>query len=253
MSLSRQQKTTAALLILYLPSFFIAAHTPIPQVVREADVSDKGLHFLAYLILGFLLWFTVSDGRKVNWRKTAPWIVLFAVLIYGILDEWLQSFVAGRSCDPRDFLADTMGICLGLCAFSFLSFWPAGFLVTAVIISVGDNIARADLPNLLPAANAAFHLITYGILTAFWLHCVRGFIPAVDPRRNRTKWLLISLAAPTGLLLATKLSSAITGRQLAAADIVSSIGATLAVVAAFYLSTVYGNTPQESGQGDRLT
>jgi len=76
MSLSGQQKITASLLILYWLALFIATHIPVPQAVQEAGVSDKGLHLLANLILVFLFWFTVSDGKKANWRKPAPWCVL---------------------------------------------------------------------------------------------------------------------------------------------------------------------------------
>lgn len=252
MSLSRRQKITAALLTLCWPALFVAAHTPVPQVVREADVSDKGLHFLAYLVLVFLLWVTVSDGGKVNWRRAAPWCVFLIGAAYGILDEWSQNFIAGRSCDARDFVADMAGTCIGLCAFTFLSFWPAGFLVMTLIVLVGGNIARANLADLLPTANAAFHLISYAVLTAMWLRCVHLFMPAVDPRRTLAKWLLTSLAAPTGLLLVAKLFSMITGREWAAADMIFSVGAIAAVVAAFYLFAVYGKEPQETSEGDRL-
>ncbi len=239
MSLSCRQKITAALLLLYWPAFFVAAHTPVPKVVREADVSDKGLHLLANLILVFLLWFTVSDGGKVNWRRAAPWCVFFIAAVYGILDEWSQGFIAGRSCDGRDFVADMAGACIGLCAFSFLSFWPAGFLVMSLIVLIGGNIARANLADLLPGANAAFHLITYAVLTALWLRCVHLFMPTIDARRNRAKWLLTAPAAPTALLLMTKGFSIIFAREWALADIAFSAGAIALVVAVFYRIAAY--------------
>ncbi len=69
MTLSHQQKITAVLLVFYWIVLFVFAHIPIPKVVREADVSDKSLHFLVYLILVFLLWFTVSDGKKMRARQ----------------------------------------------------------------------------------------------------------------------------------------------------------------------------------------
>jgi hypothetical protein len=59
MTLSRQQKIAACILTLYWPALFALTHVPIPTVVREADVSDKALHFLTYLILAFLLWSVV--------------------------------------------------------------------------------------------------------------------------------------------------------------------------------------------------
>lgn len=237
MSLSHQRKITAALLTLYWPAFFVAAHTPVPEVVREAGVSDKGLHLLAYLILMFLLWFTVSDGGKVDWRRAAPWCVLLITIAYAIFDEWSQTFVAGRSCDARDFLADLVGMCVGLGAFSFLSFWPAGLLVTTVVIFVSANVARANLADLLPAANAILHLVAYTVFTAIWLRCIRLFMPAINPSRTRAKWLLTAFAAPTALLLTTKTFSTILGREWSAADVVLSMGATAAVVVAARLFT----------------
>jgi VanZ family protein len=104
MTLSHQQKISACVLILYWPALFVLAHVPIPRVVREADVSDKSLHFLAYLILTFLIWSAVSGDRKVRWRRAAPWLVLFVIAVYGIFDEWLQTYISERSCDVRDYL-----------------------------------------------------------------------------------------------------------------------------------------------------
>ena len=118
MTLSHQQKITAVLLIFYWIVLFVFAHIRIPQIVREVDVSDKSLHFLGYLILVFLLWFTISAGRRVNWRRAAPWCVLLVMAVYGILDEWLQTYVAGRSCDAWDLLADLTSTITGLIMFS---------------------------------------------------------------------------------------------------------------------------------------
>src|SRR4030043_1886519 len=103
MTFSHQQKIAAFVLALYWPALFVLTHIPIPHVIQEADVSAKSLHFLAYLILTFLIWSAVYGGRKVKWRRAAPWLVLFVIVVYGILDEWLQIYVAGRSCDVRDF------------------------------------------------------------------------------------------------------------------------------------------------------
>lgn len=235
MRLSRERKIAAVLLIFYWPAFFVAAHTPLPQVVREAGVSDKGLHFLAYLVLAFLLWFTVVDGGNVSWRRAGPWCVFFATIAYGVLDEWLQNFVSGRSCDPRDFLADLTGTFIGLAVFSFLSFWPAGLLVAAVAIFVSANVARANLAELLPAANVAFHLVAYAVFTAIWLRCIHLFMPTIAPQKSRPIWLLTALAAPLALLATTKAFSTILGREWAALDAVISAGSSLTVVVVYLL------------------
>jgi len=239
MSLLLQRKITIVLLVLYWPMLFILGHIPVPQVVREADVSDKSLHFLAYLILVFLLWFAISGDKKVDWRKAAVWWVLSIIVVYGILDELLQSCVAGRSCDIRDFFADLAGILTGLILFSFFTFWLAGLLVAATVIFGITNIARANLADLVPVTNAAFHLFSYAIFTMLWIQYMRLFLPTKAPR---AKWLILALAVPTGFLLIVKLFSVIVCKDLALSDTIVSFGAIAAVVTAFCLRSSFRKT-----------
>jgi len=244
MTLTRQQKIAALILAIYWPALFILAHMPIPGVIQEADVSDKSLHFLAYLILAFLLRSTVSGGQKVSWRKAAPWLVLFVIVVYGILDEWLQSYVAGRSSDVRDFFADMAGTLTGLILCSFLAFWPAGLLVVATVIFSITNVEQANWADLLPVANAVFHLFAYAILTIMWIRCTN----LLAARARQTKWLIPALAGPTGFLLFVKLFSVIVGKDIALSDIIISFGAITAVVTAFYLRSFFRkNQSAENG------
>jgi len=232
MTLSHQQKITAYILVLYWPALFVLAHIPIPHVVQEADVSDKSLHFLAYLILTFLIWSTVGGNRKVKWRRAAPWLVLFAIVVYGILDELLQTYVAGRSCDIRDFFMDLAGALAGLILSSFLTFWPAGLLVAATFIFGITNVTRANLADLLPVTNAVFHLIAYAVLTVLWIQCMHLFLAAKAPK---AKWFMLAIAGPTGFLIIVKLFSAIAGKDFALSEIIISFGAIAAVVIGFYV------------------
>lgn len=238
-TLSSRQKITAVLLAIYWPVLFVFAHIPIPQVVHEADVSDKSLHFLAYLILVFLLWFTVSDGKKANWRTASPWRVFLIMVAYGIIDEWLQSYVAGRSCDAWDFVADLASITTGLALFSIVSFWPAGLVVTAIVVVGVSNVLRTGLTDTMPVASAAFHFLSYAILTAFWVQCLRLFMPRKRLGSNRIKWLAAALAAPMGLALTMKLFCAIFGKDFAAPETIISIGAIAAVVVTIHLADLF--------------
>jgi len=226
-------------LVLYWPGLFVVAHIPIPHVVQEAEVSDKSLHFLAYLILTFLIWSAVSGDRKVKWRRAAPWLVLFLIVVYGILDEWLQTFVAGRSCDVRDFFTDLAGVLAGLILSSFLTFWPAGLLVVATFIFGVTNVTRANLGDLMPVTNAVFHLVAYAILTALWIQCTHLFL---DVKAPKAKWLILVLAGPTGFLIIVKLFSVIAGKDFALSDIIISFGAIAAVVTVFYLRALFHKT-----------
>ena len=236
MSLTQQQKIAAFVLAFYWPALFILAHIPIPGVIQEADVSDKSLHFLAYLILAFLLRSAVSGEKKLSWRKAVPWLVLFVIVVYGILDEWLQSYVAGRSSDVRDFFADMAGALAGLILCSFLAFWPAGLLVAATVIFSITNVEQANWAELMPVMNAVFHLFAYAILTAMWIRCTHLFLAATAPE---TKWLIPALAGPTGFLFFVKLFSVIIGKHIALSDIIISFGAITAVVTVFYLRSFF--------------
>ena len=239
MTLSHQQKIAACVLALYWPALFVLTHVPIPRVVQDADVSDKSLHFLAYLILTFLLWSAVSINQKVNWRRAVPWLVLSVIVVYGILDEWLQGYVAGRSCDVRDFFMDLAGALAGLIISSFLTFWPAGLLVVATFIFGISNVTRANLADLLPVTNTVFHLFAYAILTILWINCMHIFSVAKAPK---VRWLVLAMAGPTGFLIIDKSFSIITDKELAFPDIIVAFGAIAAVVTVFYSRALFHKT-----------
>ncbi len=219
MAVSRRQKITIILLVFYWLSFFILAHIPVPDLVRKAGVSDKGLHFLAYLILVFLLWFAVSPDQKVVWRKAVVWWVFIALNGYGAVDELLQGFT-GRNCDVMDIVADIAGMFTGLILFSVFSFWPAALLVTGAVIFGITNITRANLAELVPVTNAMFHLFAYPIFSMLWICYMHLYLSIKPPK---AKWLIAALAVPIGLLLTVKLFSVILGKGFGLWEVIISI------------------------------
>lgn len=68
---------------------------------------DKVAHFGIYGLLGTLL---CRTGR--DWRA-GMWAVLGAS-VFGVSDEFHQSFVPGRSVDVLDWAADTLGAALAV-------------------------------------------------------------------------------------------------------------------------------------------
>ena len=244
--LSFRQKITLILLVFYWPTLFILAHIPIPQFVQQAHVSDKTLHFLAYLVLVFLFWFTISPDKMVRWRRTAVWWVLLVMIGYGVADEWLQGCV-GRSCDIRDFAADLVGVLAGLILLSFFTFWPAALLVAGATIFGITNVSRTNLADVLPITNAMFHLFGYAIFTMLWLQFIDIFLSGYgltlrqdeSPKPPKLRWLVIALALPTGFLLAVKLSSAILGRGFRPMDVILAVVGIVAAVAAIYLTALF--------------
>jgi hypothetical protein len=131
--LTGRQKKTIVVSVLYLITLFTFTHIPIPQVVYRANVSDKWLHFLAYMNLFFLLWFSINPDKKANWRKLAVWLVFLGAVISGAVDELSQPYT-GRTCDFWDFTADTKGVSAGFIIVTFVSFWPSLLVVWAISI-----------------------------------------------------------------------------------------------------------------------
>jgi VanZ family protein len=244
MALSRRQKLIVIMLLFYWPSVFIFAHIPIPDLVQQAGVSDKSIHFVAYWILAFLLFCVVNPDKKVKWSKVVVWRILFLIAAYGIIDEWLQGYVAGRNSDIMDFFLDVAGAVASLVVLTFFAFWPALLVITAVTIFILTNVTRVDLADLLPVTNRVLHLFAYVFFTILWIryiHLRTNYSPqciATDELSHHpgfgyfshakvmgVKRLIVMLALPVGLLLATKLGSLVLGRDFTCPEmIISTIG-----------------------------
>ena len=114
--------------------FFMSAHTgsdfdgtgPLAAIKRwlvglaapvfGPDIVNVAAHFTEYLVFGGLL---VLAARRtwpaLGWGKLALVVIALASL-YAVTDEFHQSFVPGRVCDPADWLTDTLGAALGASA-----------------------------------------------------------------------------------------------------------------------------------------
>lgn len=228
MTVSRRQKLIIIALLIYWPAIFIFAHIPVPELVRTAGVSDKILHFIAYLFLVFLLWCAISPDMKVNWSRAAAWWVLMVTVWYGVVDEVLQGFVVGRNCDVMDFFVDLAGVTTGLILFTFFTFWPAFLVVTGIAIFALTNLTRVNLADLMPVTNAAFHLFAYPFFAVLWIQNMHLYLPLTAPK---TKWVITASALPTGFMLAVKVFSIMSGRDFRLQDvIIAAVGITVVVI-----------------------
>lgn len=81
--------------------------------------ADKVEHFGIYGLLGFAIARALSGGYPgfARFSEFKRFILITTVLgaAYGILDEFHQSFVPGRSVDAFDVVADTLGAFSGSC------------------------------------------------------------------------------------------------------------------------------------------
>ena len=80
---------------------------------------DKLFHLMAFGILG-LLTMGALQASHGGYPTRQVWLVALAVMLYGILDEFHQYFVPGRSADVYDVLADAIGGLLGAWAMYWL-------------------------------------------------------------------------------------------------------------------------------------
>jgi VanZ family protein len=101
-------------LIIYWIILLIATTVPEPDV-PTFGVSDKFKHFGAYFGLAVLLSISLHYQNKILLFKKkflfASWLI---ATFYGLLDEFHQSFIPGRSAEFLDWLADSLGAAAGI-------------------------------------------------------------------------------------------------------------------------------------------
>lgn len=107
-----------ALVILWILVIFVGSSIP-GQDLNSVSAPDYLMHTAEYAVLGGLLgwWCFFRRDKASNASRPFPWsclaVSILAGSIYGIIDEFHQSFVPGRCPDPRDWAADTAGTFAG--------------------------------------------------------------------------------------------------------------------------------------------
>jgi len=101
-------------LIIYMAlMWFISSWSGDEIQLLPIPFLDKVLHFLEYLIFGFLVARVISlpEGRKSRIRLFISVVVI--ALIWGAIDELHQSFVPLRDANFFDLIADCIGAGVG--------------------------------------------------------------------------------------------------------------------------------------------
>ncbi|MFA5424723.1 MAG: VanZ family protein [Phycisphaerae bacterium] len=234
MALSRRQKVVLAALLLYWPAIFIGTHIPMPRIpvwAGQIPLSDKVMHFIAYLFLSFLLWLAINPDRKVHWRKPAVWWVLFIVVWYGVIDEWLQMYV-GRDTDVRDFFADLAGAITGLLILTFVHFWAASLVITGGAIFAVTIILRSQPPVQGLRIDLFICGFAYLFFTLLWLRFIHHFLPVKPPQG---KWLFGAIAMPMGFMAIVELFSTFTENSISTVWLLVATSAILASIIPFFV------------------
>ena len=252
MALSRRHKYSIILLSIYWPAIFILTHIPVPRIAGYSGMSDKTMHFLAYLALIFFLWLAFSPYQGVNWKKLKVWMLFTVIIWYGVVDEWLQGFV-GRNSDPADFLADMTGAVLGLLILSIFSFWPASLLISAVFIFTFSNLSKIDMLWYFPHINIWFHFAAYTCFTLIWIQYMYRYIKLAPEKLTQPKWLLSAFIVPATLLAVVKLSSIPFDKKIWPMDCAVALTAIAATVLTSYFTFLtFSGEPDQQEQTDGI-
>lgn len=106
------------LLFLYCGFIYWLSDQPSLPVPMLFPHQDKVHHGGAYFIMGLLA------VRCFNFFIRNPVLLCLVSLlfcsIYGVFDEWHQSFVPGRDADVADWVADSAGAALGVLFMTYL-------------------------------------------------------------------------------------------------------------------------------------
>ena len=81
--------------------------------------ADKIAHFFLYAILGWLAMSALKYEKTAALARHAFLIAVIFCALYGITDEYHQSFVPGRIPDVMDWTADTLGGVVGCAIYSW--------------------------------------------------------------------------------------------------------------------------------------
>jgi VanZ family protein len=106
-------------LLLYCGLIFWLSNQPWLAAPSLFENQDKLHHLGAYFIMGILAWRNFRHFLRTP-ALLAAISVTFCSL-YGISDEWHQSFVEGRNSDLIDWLADTLGASLAVLSIHYLT------------------------------------------------------------------------------------------------------------------------------------
>jgi VanZ family protein len=100
--------------------------------VPDLGVSDKFEHFSAYCVLGFFLNLTLKFQNRFKWLKNKAAEAAFTIaVVYAALDELHQLLIPSRDCDIKDWIADSIGVLIGL-----------------LIVYVGTKIYKSHLKKM---------------------------------------------------------------------------------------------------------
>ncbi len=83
---------------------------------------DKIQHIVLYFGFGVLLYLTFFNSGKYSFKKYAAIFAIVVGILYGITDEYHQSFVPGRVASTADIFANSIGLTIAQIVIMVLMF-----------------------------------------------------------------------------------------------------------------------------------
>ena len=103
-------KTFRVLLILYMALILGVSTLPGDSLPKTWLLNwDKLIHLFEYFFLGILAMMSLKNTSITS----SLGVILFGI-IFGSIDEYLQSFISGRFSSGLDVLADGIGVTIGV-------------------------------------------------------------------------------------------------------------------------------------------
>ncbi len=93
--------------------FLLSSISRFPKQLEPVFSVDKLAHTIEYAIFGFLLARGFYNSLEIKFKKFFRILAIICVIVYGITDEWHQSFVPFRTASPVDLLYDGIGGMIG--------------------------------------------------------------------------------------------------------------------------------------------
>ena len=106
--------------VCYMGAIYIVSSLNNIDIPALTMGSDKVLHACAYMGLAFLSYISMNKSGIKKYIFIAAFLF---TSIYGVTDEFHQSFVPGRDSSTGDLIADFSGAFIGCLGASFSKKW----------------------------------------------------------------------------------------------------------------------------------
>ncbi len=108
------------LALAWMAGIFYLSHQPTLDTPSLFENQDKVMHAGAYGLLAMLI-LGAMPLRLPGYTRAQMWFSVVIASLYGISDEFHQSFIPGRSPEVGDWMADTAGALLAALLLAQLS------------------------------------------------------------------------------------------------------------------------------------